>query len=158
MSEIDVEPADDESRRLWSSVGDLVALLPEDWVLIGGLMVQLHAFERGVLDVRATKDVDVLGQARPQGALAAIDAALQREGFTDVPPDLDGYARRYERDGLIVDVLAPDGVKPAPALGRGRVAIGFPAARRRSLARRRSPSVGAAARSCCVVPPSLERS
>jgi hypothetical protein len=126
MSEIDVEPADDESRRLWSSVGDLVALLPEDWVLIGGLMVQLHAFERGVLDVRATKDVDVLGQARPQGALAAIDAALQREGFTDVPPDLDGYARRYERDGLIVDVLAPDGVKPAPALGRGRVAIGVP--------------------------------
>jgi hypothetical protein len=84
VSEINVEPADDESRRLWSSVGDLVALLPADWVLIGGLMVQLHAFELGVVDVRATKDVDVLGQVRPQGTLAAIDAALQREGFTDV--------------------------------------------------------------------------
>lgn len=29
MTEIVVEPADDDSRRLWSSVGDLVALLPE---------------------------------------------------------------------------------------------------------------------------------
>lgn len=126
MTEIDVEPTDDESRRLWSSVGDLVAILPVDWVLIGGLMVQLHAFELGVDDVRATTDVDVLGQARPQGALAAIDAALTREGFRDAPPDLDGYAHRYERDGLIVDVLAPDGVRPAPPLGRGRVAVGVP--------------------------------
>jgi hypothetical protein len=31
-------------------------------------------------------------------------------------PDLDGYGYRYERDGVVVDVLAPDGVKPPPAL------------------------------------------
>jgi hypothetical protein len=91
----------------WNAVAELVELLPADWVLIGGLMVQLHAWEHGVTDVRATIDVDVLGQARPQRALQAIDAALVKAGFQTAPPDMDGYAHRYVRDGLIVDVLAP---------------------------------------------------
>jgi hypothetical protein len=154
MTEIVVEPADDASRRLWSSVGDLVALLPADWVLIGGLMVQLHAFELGVNDVRATVDVDVLGQARPPGTLAAIDEALVREGFRDEPPDLDGYAHRYERDGLIVDVLAPDGVRPAPALGRGRAAVGVPGGSQ-ALARQEEVTVRVDGRSFTLRRPTL---
>lgn len=126
MTQIDVDPPDDESARLWASVGDLAELLPPDWVLIGGLMVQIHALEHGVEDVRATTDIDVLGQARPQGPLRAIDAALRADGFEPERPDLDGYAFRYSRDGLIVDLLAPDGVKPPPTLGTGRAAIGVP--------------------------------
>jgi hypothetical protein len=43
--------------------------LPGEWVLIGGLMVQLLAIEQGVGDVRPTADIDVLGQGRPQGSL-----------------------------------------------------------------------------------------
>ena len=70
MTDIDLQPPDDHSRRLWSSVGDLVSILPAEWVLIGGLMVQLYALEAGIDDVRATMD-DVLGQARPPGALAS---------------------------------------------------------------------------------------
>jgi hypothetical protein len=66
---IDIDPSDALSRRLWSSVGDLASLLPSEWVLVGGLMVQLHAMEAGLADVRVTQDVDVLGQARPRGAL-----------------------------------------------------------------------------------------
>jgi hypothetical protein len=108
MIVIPVEPPDEAGRGLWSTVGDLVELLPADWVLIGGLMVQLHAFELGVEDMRATTDIDVLGQARPPGALTAIDAALAGDGFVAHWPDFDGYAHRYVRDGLVVDVLAPD--------------------------------------------------
>ncbi|HEX5852991.1 MAG TPA: hypothetical protein VFY36_07860 [Solirubrobacteraceae bacterium] len=126
MIEIDIDPSNDESRRLWSSLGDLVALLPPGWVLIGGLMVQLHALEWSMGDVRATTDIDVLGQARPQGALVAIDRALRRHGFTPDWPDDDGYAHRYVRDALVVDVVAPDGMKPAPQLGTGRVAVEVP--------------------------------
>jgi hypothetical protein len=84
MREIDLQPSDDESRRLWASVGDLVGVLQAEWVLIGGLMVQLHAFELGVRDVRATIDIDVLGQARPQGALTSIDAVLQRDAASPI--------------------------------------------------------------------------
>ncbi len=126
MSEIDIDLDDLKTLELWAAVGELVELLPGQWVLIGGLMVQLHALEHGVSDVRFTGDIDVLGQARPPGALSSIDVALRGEGFEMVGPDLDGYAHRYERDGLIVDVLAPDGIKPPPDLGAGLRAIGVP--------------------------------
>ena len=88
-------------------------------------MVQIHAWERGMTDVRATIDVDVLGQARPQGALRAIDAALTRAGFEAVP-DHDGYAHRYVRGELIVDLLAPDGMNPPPTLDGTVKAVGVP--------------------------------
>jgi hypothetical protein len=110
----------------WATVRELVDVLPADWVLIGGLMVQIHAWERGVTDVRATVDVDVLGQARPPGALSEIDAALRHAGFEAMAPDLDGYAHRYVRDGLIVDVLAPDGMNPPPTLDGTLKAVGVP--------------------------------
>jgi len=109
MIEIELREGGGADRELWDGVGDLVELLPPDWVLIGGLMVQLHALERGVPDVRATRDINVLGQARPQRALLEIDAALCRAGFRPLEPDLDNYAFRYVRDELVVDVLAPDG-------------------------------------------------
>jgi hypothetical protein len=70
--------------------------------------------------------VDVLGQARPQGALQEIDAALTRAGFEALPPDLDGYAHRYVRGELIVDVLAPDGIDPPPTLDGSLKAVSVP--------------------------------
>jgi hypothetical protein len=88
MSRIEVDLEDEGSRRVWKAVGDLADGLPGEWVLIGGLMVQLHALERGITDVRPTRDIDVLGQARPPGAIAAIDEALRREGFQPAGPDL----------------------------------------------------------------------
>jgi hypothetical protein len=126
MTEIELPQGGGTDRELWEGLGDLVELLPSEWVLIGGLMVQLHALERAAPDVRATRDIDVLGQGRPQRALPAIDAALRRAGFQPAEPDLDNYAFRYVRDDLIVDVLAPDGLKPAPRLDASRSAIGVP--------------------------------
>jgi hypothetical protein len=96
MNRIEIDLQDDISRRLWRAVGDLADRLPGQWVLIGGLMVQLHAVEHGITDVRVTRDIDVLGQARPPGALRAIDEFLRREGFAPTLPDLDGFAHGYE--------------------------------------------------------------
>src|SRR3954451_11639390 len=110
MTRIEVDVEDEGGRELWKAVGDLVDHLPGEWVLIGGLMVQLHAVEHGVTDVRVTRDIDVLGQARPPGALRAIDEFLRREGFEPTLPDIDGFAHRYKRGDLAVDVLAPDGL------------------------------------------------
>jgi hypothetical protein len=124
--EIAINAGDEATVRLWRAVAELSERLPPGWVLIGGLMVQLHAIEHGIIDVRPTKDIDVLGQARPRGALPAIDAALRNDGFDMHDPDLDGYGYRYERDGVIVDVLAPDGLKPPPALAGGVTAVGVP--------------------------------
>jgi hypothetical protein len=126
VSVISIDLEDPDAVALWAKLADLVDRLPGEWVLIGGLMVQLHAVEHGVTDVRATTDIDVLGQARPPGTLTALDAALKNDGFTLVGPDIEGYAHRYERDGLIVDVLGPDGIRPPPALAEGTAAIPAP--------------------------------
>lgn len=126
MIEIAIDVADEATLRLWHTIAKLTERLPETWVLIGGLMVQLHAMEHGVVDVRLTRDIDMLGQARPPGALPAIDAALRSDGFDLQDPDLDGYGYRYERDGVVVDVLAPDGLKPPPILAGGVTAVGVP--------------------------------
>lgn len=80
MSEIRITTDDPEVQRLWSAVCDLVERLPHGWVLVGGLMVQLHAIERGVLDVRATQDIDVLGQARPRGSFNQSTLRFRKVG------------------------------------------------------------------------------
>jgi hypothetical protein len=126
VSQIDIDLEDRESVELWAALGELVERLPGEWVLIGGLMVQLHAIEHGVSDVRPTADIDLIGQARPQGSLGRIHAALESEGFAMVGPDVDGYAHRYERAGVIVDVLGPDGIRSPPVLGPGIVAVPAP--------------------------------
>jgi hypothetical protein len=123
---IAVETDDEETRALWRAVGDLTERLPGDWVLIGGLMVQIHAMERGAFGVRVTHDIDVLGQARPPGTLERIDRVLREDGFELQGPDRDGYAQRYERAGLVVDVLAPDGTRRPPRLAQGIKAVGVP--------------------------------
>jgi hypothetical protein len=63
VSAIDIDLEDPETVGLWTAVGDLVQRLPGEWVPIGGLMVQLLAIEHGLIDVRPTVDIDLLGQA-----------------------------------------------------------------------------------------------
>jgi hypothetical protein len=84
--EIVISAANEPALQLWHAVAESAGRLPAGWVLIGGLMVQLHAIEHGVVDVRPTRDIDVLGQARPRGALPAIDVALRSDGFENAGP------------------------------------------------------------------------
>ena len=139
MISIEIIAGNPETRMLWMQLGELTNALPEGWVLVGGLMVQLHALEHSVAVARATKDIDLLGQARPPEKLQAIAHALQEANFELSDPDADGYGYRYERDGVIVDLLAPDGMKAPPTLGQGVKAIGIPGG---SQALKRSELVG----------------
>ena len=53
----------------WPLVIEVAATLPESsWVLVGGLMVQLHARAAGVADVRPTHDVDALVDVMAAGS------------------------------------------------------------------------------------------
>jgi hypothetical protein len=55
-----IAPSDPETSGLWDDLGRLAArVLPADWTLIGGLMVQLHAYEAGEMGVRVTTDIDI---------------------------------------------------------------------------------------------------
>lgn len=77
-----IAPSDPEAAGLWDDLGRLAArVLPADWTLIGGLMVQLHAYEAGEMGVRATTDIDILGDAKKQKAIEKIARALEDDGF-----------------------------------------------------------------------------
>lgn len=113
-----VAPDDPETATLWSNLARLASqVLPTDWTLVGGLMVQLHAYEAGEEDVRATTDIDILGDARQQASIAKIARALAHDGFVLEPPSpSDGVSHRWHRGELVVDLLAPDGLRADPQM------------------------------------------
>lgn len=82
------------------------------WVLVGGLMVELHAHEHGAAPPRETEDADVLVDVRASpGGLRWLVDWLDRHGLhlASVGPDEVGH-RFVSLAGVSVDVLAPDHV------------------------------------------------
>jgi hypothetical protein len=109
---------DGETKRLWKKVIELAVDLGEDpaWTLVGGLMVQLHAFEHRSSS-RATTDIDVLGDSRRRPAMTQRIAKLieKRGGEMAMPPTSDeslGY--QFNLDGDVVEVLGSEGVSSNP--------------------------------------------
>lgn len=94
-----IEPPTDESRRLWEKAIEIARELSGDegWTLIGGLMVQLHAFEH-------------------QSDSRLTDELLERLGGSmEMPPTSNealGY--KFKVDGETVEILGPDGVGADP--------------------------------------------
>lgn len=101
---------DDE---LWVALIELSAIGPTEWTLVGGQMVFLHAMEQGVDPPRVSADLDVLVNARvATGAVREFVSHIQAAGFELVGTSPEGIAHRYERGGVSVDVLAPEGLGP----------------------------------------------
>jgi hypothetical protein len=69
----------ESSRRLWERTLELASALGEEtrWALVGGLMVQLHAFEHQA-NARLTDDIDVLGDSRRRPSMTKEIAELLR--------------------------------------------------------------------------------
>jgi hypothetical protein len=115
---IAIEPPTQEAERLWLTLAALaVEFGPEhEWCLIGGLMVQLHAYEHG-MGSRPTTDIDVLGDARRRPSMTErLARTLKRlGGELRLPSSTDvklGY--QFEIDGETVEVLGPDGLRDYP--------------------------------------------
>ena len=113
-----IEPPTDESRRLWEKAIEIARELSGDegWTLIGGLMVQLHAFEHQS-DSRLTDDIDVLGDSRKRPSMTRRIAELLERlgGSMEMPPTSNealGY--KFKVDGETVEILGPDGVGADP--------------------------------------------
>jgi hypothetical protein len=110
-----IDPPSEEARQLWLKVLELAKLLGpnEDWALVGGLMVQLHAYEHASTS-RPTDDIDILSDARKK-ATQRIAKILDLLGDLTMPPVNDprlGY--QWSLDGHLVELLAPDGLKADP--------------------------------------------
>ena len=99
--------------RLWAALLDVADAQPEGWTLIGALMVMLHAHDAGIDARRTTGDADALADARGVAqATRRLVATIERLGWEMHPdhPKADDVGFRFVKDGLLFDVLAPDGL------------------------------------------------
>jgi hypothetical protein len=115
---IRIDPPNPEATRLWRKTLELATAfgIEEGWSLVGGLMVQLHAYERSH-GSRLTADIDLLGDSRLRPAMTRrmAEALVERGGRMEMPPASDerlGY--RFEVDGAVVEILGSDGVRRDP--------------------------------------------
>ena len=95
----------------WPTVFTLAGLTDTGtWVLVGGLMVQVHAIAAGVTPPRPTSDVDVIVDvAAEQGRFSQMAAALRAAGFEPQVPDRSSSSLyRFIRGKEIIDVMVPD--------------------------------------------------
>ncbi len=96
---------------LWTTLCDLGDAHHEDWVIIGGQMVMLHALQAGREPGRVSQDLDAVIDARVRPpALPAFLATLANLGFKSAGVSPDEVAHRFERGSVHVDVLGPDGL------------------------------------------------
>lgn len=110
---IELPTFDSSTGRLWDALLDIGEYLTTDWTLIGGQMVLLHALEHGTDAPRVSDDLDLLGDVRADPmALRAMSDSLRHLHFDHDGMSPEGIGHRYSRDGVTIDVLAPDGLGP----------------------------------------------
>ena len=115
---IKIDPPTPEGKRLWQKTLELAnAFGPNQrWTLVGGLMVQLHGFERGGR-ARPTTDIDLLGDSRQRPAMTQrISEELVERGaeMTMPPVGSEDLGYKFELDGEVVEVLGSEGVRTDP--------------------------------------------
>jgi hypothetical protein len=130
--EIRIGALDPDTMALWRTVAKVAQSLDDDrmrWSLVGGLMVALYAIESGQI-ARPTTDIDILGDARqrPSGtewvtSRLQDDLGASRHEISGLDAE-KGF--RFEVDGQIVDVLAPDGLGRRPMTDRQLRTIQIP--------------------------------
>jgi predicted nucleotidyltransferase len=114
-----VNIGDDDLLPPWTTVFEVApAIDVSDWVLVGGLMVQLHARRASIPPPRATKDVDLIADVQAnRSSFGAIGAALTSIGFEAAVPatrkePIYRFTRREEQVDVMVADHLPSGMKP----------------------------------------------
>lgn len=118
-SELHIEEPPGGWGHPWPQARELARLAPEGWVLVGGLMVTLHARIAGI-ESRATVDVDALLDVSVL-SVPGVDQLLRGLGY-EVRESIDAAApvHRWVRaaDEAVVDVLVEDRLPRAPRFRR----------------------------------------
>ncbi len=98
-------------RASWLGLIEVSAIIPDEWSLIGGQLVQLHCWERGMSPARVTDDVDAVldVKANPK-ILRNFTSTLHEIGFRPDLPTSQGHQLRWRREEAIIDVLIARGV------------------------------------------------
>lgn len=99
--------------ELWKTLLELTENRSGEWTLIGGLMVLVQALEHDTTPPRVSRDIDVLVNVRVvSDSIPEFVRGLEQRGFELAGFSAEGVAHRYNRRGISVDVLSPEGVGP----------------------------------------------
>lgn len=100
-----------QGRATWEAIAELAERVPiEEWVVVGGQMVAIHAALAGVDPPRVTDDGDVVVDIRAAGrqAMGTFARTLVDIGFSVLAsPD---NVTRFIRGDATIDLLAPEGL------------------------------------------------
>lgn len=98
----------------WPQAAELAQAIPsEQWSLVGGLMVQLHAVRAGFPIGRATVDVDMVLHIETGAAtFGEIRDRLEGLEYDLRLPLGDGAAHRFVRGHQFIDVMVADRLSP----------------------------------------------
>jgi hypothetical protein len=116
MNRLDIEPVElprlgAQHDHLWTVLCDLGEAHEENWTVIGGQMVMLHALQAGRPPSRVSEDIDTVIDTRVRPpALNSFLNTLAELGFTSAGVSPDEVAHRFVRDAVHIDVLGPDGL------------------------------------------------
>ncbi|MDO8733239.1 MAG: hypothetical protein Q7L55_11840 [Actinomycetota bacterium] len=142
----------------WLTLLELFDAMPRDWALVGGQMVHLHCWQRGVTPPRVTTDADVILDVRlRKSALATATAFLRERGFDEDGRSPTEVAHRWKRGRVSIDVLLPEGIGERVAQARtvtGGRTVQVPGGTQ-ALARAQRVEVEVAGRTGYVIRPSL---
>jgi hypothetical protein len=100
-----------QGRATWEAIAQLADRVPiDEWVVVGGQMVAIHAALAGVDPPRVTDDGDVVVDVRGalRQAMGAVARTLVDIGFTVLSSPDD--VTRFVRGDATVDLLAPEGL------------------------------------------------
>lgn len=108
---IQIRPVDAQDKEVWRSLLELRERQPEGWTLIGARMVTLYAIEYGRTAPRFSLDADALINVRliPLGT-QRFSRLLLDLNYEMVDVSGFGHGHRFKRGGVLIDVLAPDGL------------------------------------------------
>jgi hypothetical protein len=102
-----------QSQEMWEALVELSKVRPGEWTLVGGQMVFLHGLENDATPPRVSTDLDILVNSRViTGAVREFVREIELRGFGLEGISPEGIGHRYVRDGVSVDVLAPEGLGP----------------------------------------------
>lgn len=142
----------------WLTLLDLADMLPRGWALVGGQMVHLHCWQRGVTPPRVTTDADVLLDVRiRKSALSTVTAFLRERGFDEEGRSPTEIGHRWKRGRVSIDVLLPEGIGERAATARtvtGARTVQVPGGTQ-ALARAQRVELEVAGRVGSVIRPSL---
>jgi hypothetical protein len=95
----------------WSTLAELAsATQASEWVLFGGLMVQVHALRAGITPSRPTRDVDLVIDVQARASnVASVSGAIRQLGFiARMPSQKSSPLHRFERGREQIDIMVPD--------------------------------------------------